>query len=105
MTDEAGADAKILTVLERDPRFEEITELADVPNHLLREIENFFATYKALENKPTATLGWSDRQAAMEAVVMAERRWQSLRQPSHRQPSALGFASPLPAITIDGRYG
>jgi inorganic pyrophosphatase len=68
MHDEKGRDEKILSVPVRDPRFAEIHELDDVPPHLLKEIENFFATYKELEGKQTMTLGWSDRLVAESTI-------------------------------------
>jgi inorganic pyrophosphatase len=105
MTDEAGVDVKILAVLERDPRFEEITELAHVPTHLLREIENFFATYKVLEKKPTATLGWSDRLAALEAIARARQRWQRLLRTSGQHRDTLRIAVPVLGTVTDGGYG
>ncbi len=77
MTDEKGGDHKILAVPVRDPRFDQINDLADVPPHLLLEIENFFATYKVLEGKETATLGWSDVDEA--GVVIAEARERKTR--------------------------
>ena len=68
MSDEKGVDAKILCVPVRDPRFDEFKDLGSVPSHLLVEIENFFATYKVLEGKPTATLGWSDAEEAWKVI-------------------------------------
>lgn len=51
MEDEAGTDNKIIAVpIEKvDPRFKEINDIADVPEHIRREIEIFFADYKKLE--------------------------------------------------------
>ena len=72
MQDEKGRDEKILAVPVRDPRFDQISDLRDVPPHLLREIENFFATYKALEGKPTATLGWHDATTALHVIAEAQ---------------------------------
>jgi inorganic pyrophosphatase len=77
MSDENGVDSKILAVPVRDPRFDEYADLAGVPSHLLLEIENFFATYKVLEGKATATLGWSDALRAREVIREARERWQS----------------------------
>lgn len=79
MTDEAGVDGKILSVPVRDPRFDEITDLPSIPSHLLREVENFFATYKLLENKPTATMGWQGRDRALEAIAKARQSWVASR--------------------------
>jgi inorganic pyrophosphatase len=41
-----------------DPRWEEAVRLEDVSPHRLREIENFFETYKTLEKRPTDVRGW-----------------------------------------------
>jgi inorganic pyrophosphatase len=79
MSDEKGVDSKILAVPTRDPRFDEYEDLASVPGHLLLEIENFFATYKVLEGKATATLGWSNAQRAHEVIESARKRWQASR--------------------------
>jgi inorganic pyrophosphatase len=71
MHDEKGPDEKILSVPVRDPRFDHIRNLNDVPPHLLKEIENFFSIYKQLEGKTTLTLGWHDTETAECAVAEA----------------------------------
>jgi inorganic pyrophosphatase len=58
MADEKGHDYKILAVAHDDPRWEGASELEDVSPHRLREIENFFETYKTLEHRPTEVRGW-----------------------------------------------
>jgi inorganic pyrophosphatase len=58
MADEKGHDYKILAVAHDDPRWEGADALEDVSPHRLREIENFFETYKTLENRPTDVNGW-----------------------------------------------
>jgi inorganic pyrophosphatase len=58
MADEKGHDYKILAVAHDDPRWEEAAKLEDVSPHRLREIENFFETYKTLERRPTDVRGW-----------------------------------------------
>jgi len=73
MHDEKGEDEKILCVPPADPTWNHINELAELPPHLLREIEHFFQTYKHLEGKPTATFGWQDRETA-EGYVRAATR-------------------------------
>ena len=51
MQDEAGIDTKILArPLEKiDPRFKEIKDIDDLPEHLKKEIREFFEIYKRLE--------------------------------------------------------
>ena len=44
-----GPDAKILCVPAGDPRWEQVEDMADLPAHLVDEIEHFFEVYKVLE--------------------------------------------------------
>jgi inorganic pyrophosphatase len=65
MRDEHGVDEKILGVPVADPRFDGINDIADLQNHWLAEIENFFGTYKLLErDKGTSVEGWKGARAA-----------------------------------------
>ena len=65
MRDEAGLDAKLVTVLEHDPQWDEANDIGDLPRHLLNEIEHFFSIYKDLEpEKHTEVMGFEDRAAA-----------------------------------------
>ena len=51
LEDEEGEDPKILSVPISDPRFQGYLNLSDVHPHLLKEIKEFFETYKRLEPK------------------------------------------------------
>ena len=51
MIDSGEKDNKIIGVPVKDPRFAHIKTLADLGEHRLKEIKNFFETYKALQNK------------------------------------------------------
>ena len=76
MVDEHGPDAKILGVLAGDPRWDHIQDLADVPKHVLDEIEHFFAHYKELEpGKHSETEGWRDLAEANRLVDDAFARF------------------------------
>jgi inorganic pyrophosphatase len=76
MSDEAGPDAKILSVPARDPRFSRYTELRHLPEHLLAEIRHFFDVYKQLEpGKGTDIRGWQDRPSAEREIADARTRW------------------------------
>lgn len=74
MRDEKGEDDKILAVSARDPRFNDYTDLADIPEHYLREITHFFAVYKELEEKATEVMGWQDRASAYAIINDARHR-------------------------------
>jgi inorganic pyrophosphatase len=80
MNDDKGYDEKILAVPAGDPRFDDVFDLPDLHGHWLREIENFFATYKLLEEKNTELHGWKNAEAARQVIVHAcERHTEALR--------------------------
>src|SRR5215207_4679520 len=60
MADDKGPDQKLLVVPLTDPHWNYIHEIDQVPAHLLREIEHFFAVYKQLEDKTVDVYGWRD---------------------------------------------
>ena len=64
MQDDKGDDEKVLAVPLGDPRFEGVRALTDISPHWLREIENFFQTYKTLEDRLTDVRGWRDAATA-----------------------------------------
>ncbi len=76
MWDEKGSDEKILCIPLGDPTWNYIDDIGDVPPHLLRELEHFFAVYKELEHKETGVEGWEDRAAAIRVVLESQRRYQ-----------------------------
>jgi inorganic pyrophosphatase len=79
MTDEKGMDEKILCTPLHDPMWNHVKSLADVPPHLLKEIEHFFAIYKDLEGKKTTVGGWEGEEAATRVIREAQDRY---RKPS-----------------------
>ena len=49
MKDEAGVDDKVIAVPVKDPRFANVRSVKDVPEHVIKEMQEFFETYKRLE--------------------------------------------------------
>lgn len=74
MRDEKGPDEKILCVPITDPLWNHIEKLADVPPHLLKEIEHFFTVYKDLERKKVTVGGWEGRDEAMRLIKESQKR-------------------------------
>jgi inorganic pyrophosphatase len=75
MSDEKGRDTKIICVPADDPRWEAIQDLGDVPAHLRREIQHFFAIYKDLEPGKDSEVGpWGDRLEALTEITAAFAR-------------------------------
>ena len=68
MTDDKGHDYKILAVANDDPRWERVDTMADLAPHRLREIENFFETYKTLEKRESRVEGWLEIDDAWRII-------------------------------------
>jgi inorganic pyrophosphatase len=80
MIDSGEPDAKILAVQAKNPRFDAINDLKDIEAynpHLLKEVANFFETYKILQKKETKITGWSDAAAAKNEIKKAQAVYQS----------------------------
>ena len=85
MVDQEQADQKIVAVLNRDPRYEQVHTLDQIFPHLRREIEHFFNIYKELEGRETSTLGWGDPIEARNLV--AESRKAFLARKAKSEPA------------------
>jgi len=81
MIDNAAADQKVLAVPARDPRFEQMRTVEDIPAHTRKEIEHFFQIYKELENKIVRTQGWLDGAEARRHISKGRERFLQ-RQPA-----------------------
>jgi inorganic pyrophosphatase len=77
--DEEGLDAKILSVLVNDARFEGYHDIADVHGHRLVEIQEFFETYKRLEpHKWVKVREWKNAEQTAEIIKYAMEKYQKL---------------------------
>jgi inorganic pyrophosphatase len=79
MRDRGVPDEKILAVPSHDPRQAEYFDIADVPRHVLVEVEHFFQTYKDLEGKEVEILGWEKSEVAMQTILDAIDRYDAAR--------------------------
>src|SRR5579883_305683 len=79
MKDKGQNDFKVLAVPNKDPLFEDMRKLDDIPKHFLREVEHFFSTYKHLEGGQIEPLGWAPAaDGAAEVRLSIERFRQTL---------------------------
>ena len=76
MRDEKGFDFKVLCVATGDAHQQHIENLDQVRPHRLVEIEHFFQTYKALEDKNVDVLGWRDRSQALDVLRTDRDVWE-----------------------------
>lgn len=68
MIDGGEGDDKILAVHADDPQYKHIETLDQVNPHVVREIEQFFRSYKALEKKAVEVKNWVGRDEALQIV-------------------------------------
>lgn len=71
MEDEAGVDTKIIAVPAEkiNPRFKEIKDVNDLPEHQKKEIKEFFETYKNLEPEKWVKLKEFKPKAEAEKMI------------------------------------
>ena len=75
MRDRGEPDDKILAVPLHDPYYEEFFDIADIPRHVLKEVEYFFSTYKDLEGKRVQITGWEKSDVAMRVINESIERY------------------------------
>lgn len=68
MIDGGDSDDKVIAVPSEDPRYNHIQDLKDIGEHRLKEIENFFNSYKVLQGKEVVCKGYRGREEAMKTV-------------------------------------
>lgn len=70
MNDTGEDDAKIIVVPVEDRRWDDVQDVSDLNQHMVKEIKNFFETYKNLKGKSAAvTVGeFKDKKVALEAI-------------------------------------
>jgi inorganic pyrophosphatase len=73
MTDCGESDYKIISVPVDDKRWDEVSDLADINPHTIKEIKHFFETYKSIEPGEIVTIdeigGKDEAQSAVERSV------------------------------------
>jgi len=76
MEDDGGIDTKVIAVPHKDPRWQHIQDLADIPELKRAEIQHFFEHYKDLEPGKWVKLGaWGDAAAAEKVVAEGLERF------------------------------
>ncbi len=66
MSDDGKGDYKLISVVDCDPRYDNIHELEDVPEFTLSEIKNFFENYKQLQNIEVEVRGFHNKEEALK---------------------------------------
>ena len=75
MFDGGKLDYKLISVVDCDPRYDDIHELADLPSFMLKEIANFFANYKVLQNVPVEVGDYHTKDEAVRIIAECREKY------------------------------
>ena len=75
MLDNGKLDYKLISVVDCDPRYDDIHELSDLPSFVLKEIANFFANYKVLQNVPVEVGQYHGKSEAVRIIAQCRRNF------------------------------
>ena len=84
MIDNGKLDYKLISVVDCDPRYDGITELEHLSPFVLKEIANFFANYKVLQDVPVEVGSYYSKEDAMR-IIQDCRKQYTEHQPQHLQ--------------------
>ena len=79
MVDSGKQDDKIIGVYDKDPRYKEYKDIGDIPDHVLKEIENFFETYKKLQGKKCDVKKIQKKSIAFKVIEKAINDYKKLK--------------------------
>ena len=75
MVDGGKLDYKLISVVDCDPRYDDIHELEDLPSFVLKEIANFFANYKVLQNVPVEVGQYHGKAEAVRIIAQCRENF------------------------------
>lgn len=76
MTDDGKTDYKLISVVDCDPRYDDIHTLSDLPSFKLKEISNFFGNYKVLQEVNVEIGSYHDCEDAERIIEECRERYQ-----------------------------
>lgn len=77
MTDNGKTDYKLISVVDCDPRYDDVHELEDLPSFVLKEIANFFANYKVLQNVPVEVGAYHGKADAIRIIAECREKFRN----------------------------
>lgn len=76
MLDGGMLDYKLITVLDCDPRYDNIRELEDLSPFVLKEIANFFANYKVLQGISVEVGEYKGKEEALKIIAECRKAYE-----------------------------
>lgn len=75
--DNGEHDEKVIAVVDKDPRFENINELEDLTEHQKAEIKDFFQNYKTLQKIKVEIEDFHDKNEAIELIKRCKENFKN----------------------------
>ena len=75
MIDNGFEDYKLISVVDVDPRYNEIQKLSDLSTFTLDEIRDFFENYKTLQNIEVEVYEYYDLEDALDLVEECKKKY------------------------------
>ena len=66
--DNGEADQKVIAVVDKDPRYDHVQELSDIPDTTLEIIKDFFKTYKTLQKITVEIKDYHGKEDALKLL-------------------------------------
>ena len=79
MVDDGKVDYKLISVVDCDPRYDNITELEHLQPFVLKEIANFFSNYKVLQNVTVEVGDYHSREDAIRIIQQCRHAYSAAR--------------------------
>lgn len=73
--DNGFEDYKLISVVDVDPRYNDVKELSDLSPFILDEIKNFFENYKTLQKIEVKVGKYHDKEDALELIEKCKERY------------------------------
>ncbi len=79
MEDGGKLDYKLISVVDCDPRYDSVRDLSDLSPFVLKEIANFFANYKVLQNIQVKVGTYHGKEEAAEVIRQCREAYLALQ--------------------------
>lgn len=84
MIDNGTVDYKLITVVDCDPRYNDVHELSDLPRFVLKEIANFFSNYKVLQEMVVEVGDYYGKEDAMRVIRECREAYAAAQKQQNR---------------------
>lgn len=83
MVDGGQTDYKLISVVDCDPRYDNVRHLSDLPDFELEEIRNFFENYKVLQGVEVQVGAYHGKKEAMKVIEECRRKFAESKGEGH----------------------